>query len=476
MEHGKRLIQTYIPWLLDMICLYAVYHLASYIRFAGPGDWGDRNLHYMIGTLFLLYGTVYTFITDWNKDILLRGYYQEFAAVFRFMVSMILVVMTFVYLMRWAYILSRFVILFYAFVSPVLMYAVHTLYKFVLHRLFSNEQLVSRVFVVAQGKDLENTIRRLISIPNMYYRIVGAAYVEEPGEETPDVRHLLDRNVPVFVVTDKLTKKMTQMSFDEVFINTPDLPQKQAAAMIDGFEEMGVDVHYGLDLPSIGQARSSVGMFGDYSVVTYARYRRSDAQFLLKRLMDIAGGLVGVLITAVLTLFIAPAIKLTSPGPVFFSQIRVGRNGRRFRIYKFRSMVQDAEEKKAELESQNEMNGLMFKLENDPRVTKVGAFLRKTSLDEFPQFFNVLKGDMSLVGTRPPTEEEFEQYNEHYRRRISMRPGLTGLWQVSGRSNIADFDEVVRLDLQYIDHWSIQQDVKILAQTIVVVLFGKGAR
>jgi exopolysaccharide biosynthesis polyprenyl glycosylphosphotransferase len=196
---------------------------------------------------------------------------------------------------------------------------------------------------------------------------------------------------------------------------------------------------------------------------------------MIKRLLDIVGGLIGLIITGILTVFIAPAIKLDSPGPVFFSQTRVGKNARRFKIYKFRSMYRDAEERLRDLQAHNEMNGLMFKMENDPRITRVGAFLRKTSLDEFPQFLNVLKGDMSLVGTRPPTEAEFEQYNEHYRRRLSMTPGLTGLWQVSGRSSITDFDEVVRLDLEYIDSWGLTLDFKIILKTILVVFRGRGA-
>ena len=193
-------------------------------------------------------------------------------------------------------------------------------------------------------------------------------------------------------------------------------------------------------------------------------------------MIDILGALVGLLITAVTYVFVGIAIKLDSPGPILFSQVRIGKNGRRFKIYKFRSMYIDAERRKKDLEAQNEMKGLMFKMEDDPRVTRVGRFIRKMSIDELPQFWNVLKGDMSLVGTRPPTEDEFEQYTPYYRRRLCMTPGLTGLWQVSGRSNVGSFDDVVKLDLHYIDHWSLSLDLKILFQTIIVVLFGKGAK
>ena len=163
-------------------------------------------------------------------------------------------------------------------------------------------------------------------------------------------------------------------------------------------------------------------------------------------------------------------------GPVIFKQKRVGRNGRYFYMYKFRSMYTDAEERKKDLMSQNEMNGFMFKMENDPRVTKVGKFLRKTSLDEFPQFFNVLKGDMSLVGTRPPTVDEFKQYETHHKRRLSIKPGITGMWQVSGRSNITDFEEIVRLDTYYIDNWSVGMDLHILFKTISSVLKEEGSK
>ena len=180
-------------------------------------------------------------------------------------------------------------------------------------------------------------------------------------------------------------------------------------------------------------------------------------------------------ITAVVTPFVALAIKIESPGPVFFAQERIGRNGRRFKIYKFRSMYIDAEERKKELMEKNQMNGLMFKMDDDPRITKVGKFIRKTSIDELPQFYNILVGQMSLVGTRPPTVDEFNQYSLYYKRRLSMTPGLTGMWQVSGRSSITDFDEVVKLDLEYIDNWSVGLDIKILFMTVYTVLFRRGA-
>lgn len=182
------------------------------------------------------------------------------------------------------------------------------------------------------------------------------------------------------------------------------------------------------------------------------------------------------------------AIRIASPGPIFFAQERIGRNGRKFKMYKFRSMYMDAEERKKELMAQNKMSdGMMFKMDFDPRIignkilrdgtkkTGIGQFIRKTSIDELPQFWNILKGDMSLVGTRPPTLDEWEKYEPHHRARMSFRPGLTGLWQVSGRSNITDFEEVVKLDTQYIGEWSVKGDIKIIWQTAVGVLRNDGA-
>lgn len=192
-----------------------------------------------------------------------------------------------------------------------------------------------------------------------------------------------------------------------------------------------------------------------------------------KRAIDIVGALVGLGITAILYIPIALTIYLDNPGPILFSQTRVGLHGRTFRIWKFRSMIKDADKYKHLVE--NEAKGYIFKNQNDPRITRVGNFLRRTSLDEFPQFFNILKGEMSLVGTRPPTPNEVSQYLPHHLQRLRVKPGLTGEWQVNGRSEVKDFEEMVKMDLTYQQKWSVAYDLKLILKTIVVVFHTKGA-
>lgn len=192
-----------------------------------------------------------------------------------------------------------------------------------------------------------------------------------------------------------------------------------------------------------------------------------------KRFIDIVGALLGLAITAILFLPIVLAIKLDSAGPIFYTQRRCGLKGKQFQIWKFRSMVTNADQLKHLVE--NEAAGHIFKNRNDPRITRVGQFLRKTSLDELPQFFNVLRGDMSLVGTRPPTPDEVEHYSSHHFQRLNVKPGLTGEWQVYGRSNVEIFDEIVRMDLSYQRKWSVYYDLFLILRTVVVVLGKQGA-
>lgn len=193
----------------------------------------------------------------------------------------------------------------------------------------------------------------------------------------------------------------------------------------------------------------------------------------LKRLIDVVGALIGLVITGLLVLPIAIAIQLDNPGPIFYSQLRCGYRGRSFRIWKFRTMVTQADQLKHLIE--NQAKGQIFKNENDPRITRVGRYLRRTSLDELPQFWNVLGGDMSLVGTRPPTLDEVARYEPHHWQRLAVKPGLTGEWQVNGRSHILHFEDIVYLDINYQRKWSIPYDIKLILKTFQVVLRGRGA-
>jgi lipopolysaccharide/colanic/teichoic acid biosynthesis glycosyltransferase len=195
----------------------------------------------------------------------------------------------------------------------------------------------------------------------------------------------------------------------------------------------------------------------------------------LKRAIDIVGALVGLALTALIYIPVAIAIQLNDRGPVFYSQTRCGVNGKTFRIWKFRSMVTNADELKKQLQEHNQASGHIFKMEDDPRITKIGKLLRKTSLDEFPQFLNVLRGEMSLVGTRPPSIDEVEKYDEHHWKRLAVKPGITGEWQTRGRSNVKDFEDIVELDLEYQRKWSVAYDLKLILQTIWVVFNKSGA-
>ena len=241
---------------------------------------------------------------------------------------------------------------------------------------------------------------------------------------------------------------------------------------------MGITVHIKLARVADDSSNQIVEKLEGYTVLSTSINMVSAGQLIFKRTMDICGGLVGMLLTGIIFIFVAPIIYIKSPGPIFFKQVRIGKNGKKFNIYKFRSMYMDAEERKKELMAQNDIkDGMMFKMDNDPRIIKgIGNFIRDYSLDEFPQFWNVLKGDMSLVGTRPPTVDEWEKYEMHHRSRLAFKPGLTGMWQVSGRSNITDFEEVVRLDTEYIKKWSPGLDIMILFKTVAVVLGKVGSK
>lgn len=471
MNQKNKIMEIYGLWFADLVTIGISFILATYLRFGNFRDMGDKTIHFQVCLLFLLFCTIYTFFLDWNRNFLKRSILKELKAVVQYHVIMLLVVQTVMYFLQWAEPFSRFVMGLFMILNVIITLLVHLAIKQALRMHYRSDLSQIKMLVITQREMAEQVIGQLKENLDVNYRLVGIACPEIDAEMSGGID-----GIPLIPMTERFIEDMTLTALDEVFIHVPDLKQKQVETILGGFDEMGVDCHYCLEMPRIYSDRGRMDNFGNYSVITYTRFQSSYKRLLIKRVMDIAGGLVGIVITLIFFPFVALAIKLDSPGPVLFSQIRIGRNGRRFKIYKFRSMYMDAEERKKELEKQNEIQGLMFKMENDPRITKVGKFIRKTSIDELPQFYNVLKGDMSLVGTRPPTEDEFERYTQYYRRRISMTPGLTGLWQVSGRSEIDDFDDVVKYDLKYIDDWSLTLDAKILIKTIWVVFAGKGSK
>lgn len=474
MENVRRknkMIETYSVLLIDLISLTAAYALSLYIRFRviHYEDY-PKQFHLMVGAYLVVLCLLYSLFLDANQNFFYRGWYQEFYYTVRYSFILIVGLVLVLYLTQQSYAFSRLIYGIFAVLNILFTYVVHMLFKKVMWRYYRTSSNSEKLLVVTQSDIAQEVVRNLLKGKEWYYDITAAAVydTEEKGLEI--------EGVPVVASRADLYDVVVQMMVDEVFICLPGVPVTEIRSMVECFEEMGLVCHYNVDLFSRVNPNTYVQKMAGYSVISFALRTMDSRRLLIKRVMDILGALVGLLLTAVITPFVALAIKLDSPGPVFFSQVRIGKNGRRFKIWKFRSMYIDAEERKKELEAQNEIRGLMFKMEDDPRITRVGRFLRKTSIDETPQFFNILMGQMSLVGTRPPTEDEFERYNGHYRRRMSITPGLTGMWQVSGRSDIQDFEEIVRLDLEYIDNWSLGLDFKILFMTVFAVLGRKGSK
>ena len=466
---------------LDIICLQLAFAVAYMIRFKTGSPYADEE-YQNLAILYILADFLMAAMFDSFKNVLRRGFYQEFSATVRHVCLVEGVALLYLFSTQRGGLYSR---LFFYTMAPlylVISYIARSIWKSQLksgrfHR--PNRSLL----IVAPTKKLEECVESICARNYSTYRMIGAVATDAPmqGQKIGDVQ----------VVTDysDVVEYVCREWVDEVFLYWEN-SQEADEELIGKFRQMGVITHVVVAKKGrLSQGKSQqVGQIGDYTVLTGSMNFATSTQLQLKRLMDIVGGLVGCIITLLLVISVGPLIYINSPGPIFFSQERVGRNGKKFKMYKFRTMYPDAEERKAELMSQNRVeDGMMFKLDYDPRIIGnrrlpdgtvkegLGSFLRKTSLDEYPQMFNVLMGDMSLVGTRPPTVDEWEKYELHHRARLAFRPGLTGLWQVSGRSNITDFEEVVRLDTEYIDNWSIGLDFMILLETFGVVFKNDGA-
>ena len=459
--------------ILDSLCLQISFIAAYLIRqesFRPYRTFLYRNM----AILLFMFQIIITFFFDSFKDVLKRGYYKEFIETLRHTSLVILFTVFYFFLTQTGELYSRIILLltglFYAFST----YFIRLFWK----RHLKNSGLSNKgkrsLLIITYKNMVTSVLDNIYSHNYEGFQISGIVIADAnmTGDEID--------GIPVVSDIKNIVDYVCHKWVDEVLINLP-REFSPLEDTVSNFIEMGITVHQNIiDITTFNEQKQRVERMGGYTVLTTSINMASSKQLFVKRAMDIAGGFIGCIIAAFLYLILAPCIYFYSPGPILFSQVRVGKNGKKFKIYKFRSMYIGAEKRKKELAAQNRIkDGMMFKMDHDPRIIGgekgFGNFIRNYSLDEWPQMWNVLKGDMSLVGTRPPTLDEWEKYELHHRARLSIKPGLTGLWQVSGRSSITDFEEVVKLDKKYITEWNFKLDIKILLKTVSVVAYKEGA-
>lgn len=471
MYQKKSGARFFILMLLDLACIYFSIHLGYYLRYKDSKYTRvvlfKSDYYYIVIATSLLMYLLIKVIFGVDKKFFKRNILWEPLIVLRNNILIFSGLTMVLYSLKIGEQYSRLAIYYFLAIDCIAMTIVHLLFRFLVPLLYSKMMKRNRTLVITDTDYADEMLEDIIKNNDFGNEIVGVVFIDD--NEIQEYHGLQ-------VVANKQTVvEYCQKGYlDELIVATGKTHRREVIPIMSAISEMGVTIHYHMNVPNLtGAKNKTLTKIGKHYMMTYATRFVSGWELVIKRLMDIVGAFVGCIVLVIVTIIIGPIIKIQSPGPIFFSQKRVGRNGRYFQMYKFRSMYMDAEERKKELMKENEMDGLMFKMENDPRITKIGKFIRKTSIDEFPQFWNVLKGDMSLVGTRPPTIDEFEHYSPYHKKRLSFRPGITGLWQVSGRNDISDFEQVVELDVEYIDNWSPWLDVKILFKTVGALFMGR---
>lgn len=477
-------IYKHIDFIIaDIIVLELSLVLAYFLRFGFENPFKNNLFNLSAISLPFLDLAVISFGSVYS-GILKRGYAKEFRRVILQAATLLVISAFILYVSK---IGSQYSRLFMAYTAGIYFFLEY-LVRIVMKRLLSEKGFSAgqSSFLVATTKELADTVAEDISVavdPGIF--ISGFAILDADEEEEGNAIG----NYKVVATKDSFMNYVTRSWLDEILFVLPMGGNAKYSDMIDEISHSGITTHV-----SLGKAQSTIGHkqrienVEGYTVLTTSINQLTFRQVFIKRVMDIIGGFFGSIIALIAILIIGPIIFIKSPGPILFKQKRVGRNGKTFNFLKIRSMIMNADEKKAELMAQNRVkDGMMFKLEDDPRIIGskilpdgkykkgIGNFIRDWSIDELPQFFNVLKGDMSLVGTRPPTMDEWNKYKLHHRARLAFKPGITGLWQVSGRSQITDFEEVVKLDTQYIMDWSFGLDIRIMLKTVKAVLKREGS-
>ena len=466
--------------LIDLLCLHLSFWASIIIAKLVNLDFSEKLFIHISVFITLIDILVHVF-SETLKHVLRRGFYKELAITIKHVCLVELIVVFYAFTVLDNTNFSKITLLLMGGFYLIFSYVTRVLWKKVVRKGFFKKNKRSLLIITTEKKS-SSIVKNIEKYNFNSFRLSGIAVIDN------DLAGKKIRGVKVVANIGNVVNYVCRQWVDEVFIDIPQDYDK-LDSLVDKFVEMGVVVHTNIDSQHLKTGRNQiVEKFGQYNVLTTSINFATPGQLFLKRLIDIMGGLFGCLATLVLCLILGPIIYIKSPGPIFFKQERIGKNGKKFKMYKFRSMYMDAEQRKQELMEDNIMSdGMMFKAEWDPRIigskilpdgTKkkgIGNFIRDWSLDEFPQFINVLKGEMSLVGTRPPTVDEWEKYELHHRARLATKPGVTGMWQVSGRSKITDFEEVVKLDTDYINQWSIGLDIKILFKTIAVVFKKEGS-
>lgn len=476
--------------ILDVFCIIVTFYIGYIFRHGVGSDF--TTYYWRLLCILIVLDISVSLIRSSHKSIVRRSYLREMLETVTHCVTVDGLALFFLFLVQETGIYSRESLLIYFVLHNIATYLARCIHKHALRKKMTSNPDVEQMLILTNREGAEQCVWELSQDEYRNYQVVGVVLMDDiydsdkkqpaDSDSGEDVFSVAAREaaateeiagIPVVSDYAGVREYLMEHVVDSVFLNLQ-LDSKKSRRLNHELIRAGVTVHINLvrvpdDIPN-----RTVERLGNYTVLTTGLRLASARQIMMKRLLDIVGGLVGSLITLLVSIFIGPIIYFQSPGPIFFKQKRVGKNGRTFEIYKFRSMYMDAEERKKELMQQNEMDGLMFKMKDDPRIIPIGHFIRKYSIDELPQFFNVLKGDMSIVGTRPPTVDEYEQYQVYHRGRLASKPGITGLWQVSGRNQITDFEEIVELDIDYIMRWSVGEDIRIILKTVRLVIQGDG--
>ena len=411
--------------------------------------------------LYILHYFVF-YISDYGQDFFKRGYLLELVQTLKYILFFALAISISNFFLEDRFSISRRGMIYFLTLHALLVYVLNLFIKWYWKRAYPNFKGSKKILLLTATSRVEKVLDRLIESNEVVGELVAVSVLDKP-----DFQH----NSLKVVAEEDIVEFATHEVVDEVFINLPS-EKYNIGELISQFETMGIDVTVNLNAFDRSLARNKqIREMAGLNVVTFSTTFYKTSHVIAKRIIDIIGSLVGLILCGLVSVVLVPLIRKDG-GSAIFAQTRIGKNGRHFTFYKFRSMCVDAEDKKRELMEQN----TMFKVDDDPRITKIGRFIWMCCLDELPQFYNVLKGDMSLVGTRPPTVDEYERYTPEQKRRLSFKPGITGLWQVSGRSEIKNFDEVVKLDVAYIDDWTIWKDIEILLKTVKVVFMRDGAK